>query len=69
MKLKHPSENRKNIWNELDTKSDDFEYFVILNNLFEQFEIKIINIIDQIIYQIMNINQKPKDNRLNLKRR
>ena len=79
MKLKHPSENSRNIWNELNTRSEDFEYFLLLNSLFEQFEIKIINIIDQIIYQIMRINQiiyqimisnqKPKENRIILNKR
>lgn len=68
MKLRHPPNNNRNIWNELDNKSDELEYILILNNLFEKFEIKIEKIKDKVIYEILEINQNPKEYRRSLKR-
>jgi hypothetical protein len=68
MKLRNPSENDTNIWNELDIKSDEMEFIIILNKLFEKFEIKIKKIKDRVIYEILEINPKPKEYRRSLKR-
>jgi hypothetical protein len=68
MKLRHPSKNNRNIWNELDNKSDELEYILLLNNMFEKFEIKIEKIKDKVIYEILEINQNPKEYRRSLKR-
>ena len=68
MKLINPSENNRNIWNELDIKSDEWEYIIILNKIFEKFEIKIKKIKDRAVYEILEINPKPKEYRRSLKR-
>jgi hypothetical protein len=68
MKLRNPSENNRNIWNELDIKSDEWEYIIILNKIFEKFEIKIKKIKDKVVYEILEINPKPKEYRRSLKR-
>ena len=45
MKLKTPSENKMNtnkiFLNDVNNKSDEFEYILVLNYLFEQIESKI----------------------------
>ena len=81
MKLKRPSKNNKNIRSKVDTKSDEFEFFIILNNFLEQFkffilfinlfnqiEITIKKIKDKVIYEILEINSKPNEYRRTLKR-
>ncbi len=81
MKLKRPTKKTRNVWNKVDTKSDEFEFFIILNKLLEQFEffirlnnlfkqseITIKKIKDKVIYEILEINSKPNEYRRTLKR-
>ena len=71
MKLKTPSENKMNtnkiFLNDVNNKSDEFEYILVLNYLFEQIESKIEKIKEKIIYEILEIDRKPKEYRKNLK--
>jgi hypothetical protein len=69
MKLRHPSENKENNnLYDLNNKSDEFEYFLLLNNLFEEIENKIKKIMEMIVYGILEIDRKPKKYRRTLKR-
>jgi hypothetical protein len=71
MKLRTPSENKmdtKKIWKEINNNSEEFEYIIILNYLFEQIESKIEKIKDKVTYEILEINQNPKEYRRTLKR-
>jgi hypothetical protein len=71
MKLRTLSKNNlnnKRICNETINQPEDFEYLLLLNNLFEQIEIKIEKIKDKIIYEILEINHKPKQHKRSLKR-
>ena len=72
MKLRTPSENRMNtnkiFLNDINNKSDEFEYIIVLNYLFEQIESKIEKIKDKITYEILEINQTPKGYKRTLKR-
>jgi hypothetical protein len=71
MKLRHPSENKKNIDDNLyalNNNLDEFEYFLLLNTVFEEFEYKIKKIMEMIVYGILEINRKPKEYRRTLKR-
>jgi len=56
MILRYPSKNNRNIWNEVD-KSDEFEYILVLNYLFEQIESK-IEIFEGVNHLINNIKIK-----------
>jgi hypothetical protein len=71
MKLRAPSENKMNtnkiFLNDVNNKSDEFEYILVLNYLFEQIESKIEKIKEKIIFEILEINRNPKENRRNLK--
>jgi len=71
MKLRTPSENKMNakkIRKEINNKSEEFEYILVLNYLFEQIESKIEKIKDKVTYEILEINQNPKEYRRTLKR-
>ena len=72
MKLRTPSENRMNtnkiFLNDINNKSDEFEYILVLNYLFEQIESKIEKIKDKVTYEILEIKQTPKEYRRTLKR-
>ena len=71
MKLRTPSENKMNakkIRREINNKSEEFEYILVLNYLFEQIESKIEKIKDKVTYEILEINQNPKEYRRTLKR-
>ena len=66
MKLRTPSENKMNakkIRREINNKSEEFEYILVLNYLFEQIESKIEKIKDKVTYEILEINQNPKEYR------
>jgi len=71
MKLRTPSENKMNakkIRKEINNKSEEFEYILVINYLFEQIESKIEKIKDKVTYEILEINQNPKEYRRTLKR-
>ena len=72
MKLRTPSENKmytnKIFLNNVNNKSDEFEYILVLNYLLEQIESKIEKIKEKIIYEILEIDRNPKEYRRTLKR-
>ena len=66
MKLRTPTKNKMNkrIYYATINKPEDFEYLLQLNNLFEQIEIKIKKIKDKMIYEILEINNKPMQHKI-----
>ena len=79
MRLRTPPKNKmynntifyKDAFSKLEevyNKLEDFEYVYILNDLFDQIEFKIDKIKDKIIYEILEIEQNPKQYRRTLER-
>jgi len=79
MRLRTPPKNKmynntifyKDAFSKLEevyNKLEDFEYVYILNDLFDQIEFKIDKIKYKIIYEILEIEQNPKQYRRTLER-